>query len=59
MHEIRYHNFVILHEETGLYLTFSKQDLIKHTTMSKHLSTTNKIFKATHFILSEGITKNP
>ena len=59
MHETRYHNFVILHEKTGLYLTFSKQDLIKHTTMSKHLSTTNNIFKATYFSFSEGVTKFP
>ena len=31
--------------------------LIRHTTVSKHLSTTNNIFKATYFSFSEGITK--
>ena len=36
---------MILHEETGLYLTFSKQYLIRHTTVNKHFS--------------EGITKIP
>ena len=51
---------VILHEETGLYLTFSKQNFMRHTTVSKHLSTTNSIFKATaltDFNFNEGITK--
>ena len=57
MHEIRYRNFVILHEETGLYLTFSKQNLIRHTTVNKHPSSTNNILKATYFSFSEGITK--
>ena len=34
-------------------LTFSKQNLIRHTTVNKHLSTTNKIFEATYFNFSE------
>ena len=49
MHEIRYHNFVILHEETGFRLTFSKQNLIRKHNSKKISSTTNNIFKATYF----------
>ena len=52
VHEIRYHEFAILHEETGL----------RHTTVTKQLLTANNIFKATaltYFSSSQGTEKVP
>lgn len=53
--EICYHKFAILDEETGLYLSLSftlfKMEFncfaITHTTVSKQLLTTNKLFQQT------------
>ena len=69
MHETRY-LFNTSHEETGLHLTFLFTSFktefnpltIRHTTVSKQISSTNNIFKTTaftYFSFTKGVQKVP